>query len=201
MNMNLRNFNDSNADIAAVKVYALKILHDHGCDEYSYSTSDGETVIRDLKEAYPEGMEYPYVDVANAILSISRPKFIDRAPYQMVWSNEHATDGVDFDSLGAAKCVAEDTLIEWMMEARNEWKDFFDPTDEELDDYNMMIDSCYVEVCEYDPMTDEYTEIDGVITSEDEQEIGWYELTREMIAQEKADFDKMEGEHDHERTL
>ena len=53
--------------------YAAKILSDHGCDTHSYYGVSLETTINDLKEAYPDGMDYPYDQVAKAILEISTP--------------------------------------------------------------------------------------------------------------------------------
>ena len=171
-----------------IEEYARKILADHDCDEYTYGGEYSKHVLDDLKEAYPNGMEFPYVDVANAILAISKVRPIVRAPYRMNWSNDSCCDAIDYESFGAAKCAAEDTLAEWMCQERGEWKDFFNPTDEELDDYNYMIFNNSAGVAEYDPMTDEYEEIDG-LSYEDEKNIGWRELTREDIAEEKAQYD------------
>ena len=174
-----------------IEEYARKILKDHDCDEYTYGGEQSKHVLDDLKEAYPEGMEFPYVDVANAILAMSKAHPIVRAPYKMVWDTDSYADSADYDSFEAAKSAAEDTLIEWMMWERNEWKDVFNPTDEELDDYNYMICNSSVWIEEYDPMTDEYYKIDS-LTYEDERNIGWDELTREMIEKEYAEL--MKGE-------
>jgi predicted outer membrane protein len=46
-----------------LREYARKILADHGCDEFSYGTTSGEQIMSDLKEAYPDGMDHPYIDV------------------------------------------------------------------------------------------------------------------------------------------
>lgn len=169
--------------------YAKKILADHGCDEYSYGGEWGKHVLDDLKEAYPNGMEYPYVDVANAILSISKQKPIVRDPWISVWDTDSCCDGRGFESFEAAKEDAIDTLVLWMVDARNEWDELFNPTDEELDDYNYMIYSSSVYVQKYDPMTDEYENYWGP-SYEDEEEIGWKELTREDIEQEKKDYER-----------
>lgn len=171
-----------------LEAYALKILADHGCDEYSYGGTCGDTILSDLKEAYPNGMEYPYVDVANAIMAISKMRPIVRHPWMMLWDNGSACDGIGYDSLEAAQGSAEDTLIEWMAQTRMEWKDMFSPTEEELEDYNYMIASCSVHIDKYDPMTDEYDEY-WYPSYEDEERICWKELTMEDIAREKSDFD------------
>ena len=47
--------------------YTITLLHAAGCDEYTYGETDGETIINDLKEAFPNGMAFPYIDVANEI--------------------------------------------------------------------------------------------------------------------------------------
>lgn len=169
--------------------YAKKILADHGCDEYTYGGEWGKDVLDDLKEAYPNGMEHPYVDVANAILSISKQKPIVRDPWIMVWDTDDTCDGIGCPSFEYAESEAIDTLVMWMTDARNEWNDVFNPTDEELDDYNYMICTSSVYVQKYDPMTDEYEDYWGP-SYEDEEEIGWKELTREDIEQEKKNYEE-----------
>lgn len=134
-----------------------------------------------MKEAYPNGMDYPYVDVANAIMGISKMQPIVRPPYMTLWDNDSDCDGIGYDSLGAAQCSAEDILLEWMCQARAEWKDVFNPTEEELENYNYMICSCSAYVGKYNPGTDEYKEY----WWPDEDEIGWKELTMEDIAAER----------------
>jgi len=172
-----------------VKEYAQKILADHGCNEHSYWGTDGEQVVSDLKEAYPAGMDHPYVDVANAILELSKPEPIKRAPWQMLFDNEECCDGIGFESFEAAKDDAIETLIKWMIWDREEWKAGpFDPTEDELDRYNYMICNCSVEVRKYDPETDEYEEYWGP-SYEDEEEIGWKELTMEDIQKEKETYE------------
>ena len=173
----------------SVEAYALAILAEHGCDCYTYGGESGAYVLKDLKEGYPDGMKYPYVDVANAILAISRMRPIYRAPYRMVWDNDSCCDGIDCESFDEAKAQAEDTLVEWMVQERNEWKDPFCPTEDELDNYNYMICSCSCSVYKYDPDADEYEEAEDALDYEAEESIGWKELTMEDIAKEKEAFD------------
>lgn len=172
----------------SLEAYALQILADHNCDCYTYGNCPSETILSDLKEGYPDGMEYPYIDVANAILQISKPRPIKRAPYRMVWDTDSDCDGIDFESEGAAKCDAEDTLINWMVEERDLWKDPFNPTEDELDNYNYMIYNCSVYVTKYDPDTDEYEEVWSP-SYEEEEKLGWKELTREDIEKERAEYE------------
>ena len=63
-------------EFTPVQKYAKKILSDHDCNEYTYGDDAYETVLSDLKEGYPDGMEYPYEDVARAIKDISKPRYI-----------------------------------------------------------------------------------------------------------------------------
>lgn len=169
--------------------YAKKILADHGCDEYTYGGEWGKNVLDDLKESYPNGMEYPYVDVANAIISISKQKPIVRDPWAVVWDTSDFCDGIGCPSFEYAKSDAIDTLVMWMTEARNEWEDVFNPTDEELDNYNYMICNSCVYVQKYDPMKDEYEDYWSP-SYEDEESIGWKELTRADIEEEKKRYEE-----------
>jgi len=164
-----------------LKTYAQKILSDHNCNEYSYGGVQPEQILRDLKEAYPDGMEFPYVDVANAIMTISKMQPIKRSEWAVLWDTDSCSDGYDCSSLGAAKAAAEDTLVEWMCQARSEWQDVFHPTEEELDDYNYMIWNSGARVGKYNPDTDEYDDY----WYPDEEELGWKELTMEDIAEEE----------------
>lgn len=157
--------------------YALKILADHGCDCYTYGGEYSKHVLDDLKEAYPDGMEFPYVDVANAILNISRTRPIYKAPWQMVYDTDTCTDGIDYESFEAAKESAFDTLLEWMAEERSRWANDT-PTEEEIEDYDYMIYNSSTSVYKYNPYTDEYEEYWSP-SYEDEKEIGWEPIRKE----------------------
>lgn len=169
-----------------VQEYAKQILAEHGCDEYTYGGEWSKYVLDDLKEEYPNGMEFPYVEVANAIIEMSKVKPIERKPWMMCFDAESFCDGIGFDSFDSAKCDAEDTLINWMVEERNNWKDVFHPTEEELERYNYMICNCSVDVRKYNPDTDEYDEY-WYPSYEDEEALGWKELTMEDIEKERKE--------------
>lgn len=170
-----------------VESYALKILSDHGCDCYTYGGENAHTVLNDLKAGYPDGMEFPYVDVANAILAISKVKPIHKAPWVMVFDTGDNCDGIDHEFLEAAKDDARETLVNWMIWERQEWEaGVFCPTEDELDEYNYMICNSSVEVMKYNPMTDEYEEYWSP-SYEDEESVGWKELTMEDIKREEAE--------------
>lgn len=158
-----------------LKEYAWKILTDHGCDKYTYGGEYSKYVLDDLKKAYPDGMEYPYVDVANAILEMSRAKPIYRAPWKVCWDTESCSDGYDCESFEQAKASAEDTLIEWMTEQVYSYPvDFKEWSKEQIEDWDYMYWNCDVCIWKYDPDTDEYEEYWS--PSDDELEaIGWME--------------------------
>lgn len=168
----------------SITEYAKEILAAHGCDEYTYGTTDEETILRDLKSVYPDGMRYSYLDVANAILLISKRKPIVRSPYRMVYDGNCFIDGTDYGSLEQAKADALDTLVNWMIEARQAWANCHCPTEDELDEYNNMICCCCTYVQEYNQETDEYDDY-WYPSEEDLEQIGWKELTMEDIRKEK----------------
>ena len=160
-----------------MKTYAIELLKKHGCDEYTYGGKWADKVLEDLKAGYKPGeLKYPYIDVANAILEISKPKPIVRSKYIVVWSNDSCCDSenIDFDTIEEAKHYALDILTEWIVQEQAKWKGD-KPTPEEIEDFNYMIYNCYVEVQEYDPDKDEYYDTE-CITYEDEDAIGWKEI-------------------------
>lgn len=53
-----------------IKKYARQILSDHDCNVTAYEGIKVENISRDLRETYPDGMEYPIPDVAQAIFEI-----------------------------------------------------------------------------------------------------------------------------------
>ena len=155
--------------------YAKKILADHGCDEYTYGNeSRSEQVLEDLKKGYPGGMEFPYIDVANAILAMSRPKPIVRKPWSMVWETESDCDGVGCGSFESAKALAEDLLVEWQVDKMSCYPiDLKDWTEEQIEDWDYMIYNYGTEIRKYNPDTDEYDSYPYFPTYEFEKEIGW----------------------------
>ena len=142
--------------------YAKDILYSHGCDEYTYGGEWSKSVLDDLKEAYPDGMEYPYVDVANAILAMSRPQPIVREPWFVHWWTDHCDDGFGRESFEFAKESVFDILVEWVVEAQ----------DDSAEDFDYMLYNCGAEVMKYNPMTDEYEEY-WYPSNEELKEIGW----------------------------
>ena len=158
-----------------IEEYAKHILEENDCDIYTYGGENSKHVLHDLKEAYCVGdLAYPYIDVANAILAMSRPKPIMRDPYRVLWDNEHSCDGHGSNSLEEAKDSALEILTNWIVEAQAEWNSDT-PTEDEKDNFNCMIWNCSVSVEEYNPATDEYEEVWSP-SDDDLAQIGWKEI-------------------------
>ena len=167
--------------------YAMKILTDHGCDIYTYGGEWSKNILNDLKEEYPDGMDYGfgYVEVANAILAVSRPEPIkERKPWISIYDGYDFCDGVEFDTYEDALSGCESILLEWINQTRGEWRDYYNPTEDELEDYNMMIDNFSVWIEKYNPQTDEYEDC-YCVPEEYYDQIGWKELTMEDIKEER----------------
>ena len=164
-----------------IKEYAKKILEDAGCDQYTYGGEFSKYVLDDLKKAFPDGMEFPYVDVANAILEMSRPGPIYRAPYRVIWDTGDCYDGFNEETFEAAKDNALTILGEWMTQqaAESSSSDFHEWSDEDIEKWDFMICNCSVEVMRYNALTDEYEEWWSP-SYEDEKEIGWLEYEEFM---------------------
>jgi hypothetical protein len=153
--------------------YALKLLADTGCNIYTYGGKESVHILEDLKKGFPEGLKFPLVDVANAILSVSRPEPIYRAPWRMVLDTDNDVDGVDCDSFEQAKIDALDTLIEWATEQCSGYDaEVRNWTEKQRDDYDYMVYNCSVAVYKYNPNTDEYEHY-WTPTYKDKEEIGW----------------------------
>ena len=94
--------------------------------------------------------------------------------YTMIYDGDSFIDGIDYDSIESAIASAEDTLCEWLCEGMHDWK--FDdngipqPTEEQIEEWNYMIENCSVWVV---PKGKDYD--DAVWTMSDElcDQIGW----------------------------
>lgn len=151
--------------------YVKKILVDSGCDEYTYGGEWATHIMDDLKEAFPSGMEYPYIDVANEILSMSKPRPIKKAKYAMIYNTPDFIDSFSCDNLEEAKSKMFDVYVDWMVEEQCRWGSD-EPTEDEKEDWDYMIYNCECWIEEYNPMTDEY-EICSEPTDVELEEIGW----------------------------
>lgn len=170
----------------SVYKYAKRILMDAGCDEYTYGGEQCKYLMDDLKAEFPDGMEYSYVDVANAILGMSRPRPIVRAPYLMVWDNDSGADSIECESFNEALMVAENSLVDWMFAETLCWDVKSGPTQEQIENWDYMIYNFSVEIRKYNPHTDEYEAVKE-FTDEELHSMGWDEY-------EKLDWPWTKGE-------
>ena len=138
----------------AIKEYALNLLRKHGCTEYTYGDFPVEDILSDLKQEYPDGLEYSLIDIANAIKIISKPHLIYRAPWRMMWENEHVCDAIDCETLREAKDALVDTYYGWMHEQFLSMKKSFAPDEDELEDWDYMLYNCGCTVQKYNKETD-----------------------------------------------
>ena len=125
------------------------------------------------------------MDIAiHGIMNINNPiQHGKRMDYQMVYNTEDNTDGLYYATLEEAQASAIDTLEQWIIEERENWKctdkiddtiTIYEPTKTQKDKWDYMINECYVEVKKYNPDTKEYE--DYWSPSDDElREIGWLE--------------------------
>lgn len=155
----------------ALKDYARKILTDNGCDEFTYGTTEGTQILQDLKEGYPDGMDYPYVDVANAIIAISKRKPLESSTWHVHWDTDSCCDGFPVNSLAQGKNEAYELLIGWMVDQQATWGSDI-PTGEEADMWNYMIYNSDAGVTKYNPWTDEYEEY-WYPSDKQKAKIGW----------------------------
>lgn len=154
-----------------IKDYSRKILADHGCNEYTYGETPATTILSDLKEAYPNGMDYPYIDVVNAIMAISKRKPLTRATWHVSWDNVSCCDGFETKSFAQGKQDALDLLIGWATDEQAQWESDT-PTGEEADHWNYMIYNYSAGVSKYNPDTDEYEEY-WYPSERQKERIGW----------------------------
>lgn len=158
----------------SVEEYAKKILEEHGCDIYTYDGEYSRRLLDDLKEEYPNGMDFPYIDVANAILAISRPVPIIRSPWKVIWDTDSCCDSFSAESFEEAENAALDTYILWMCQEVSEWKSEI-PSEQERENWNYMIYNCDVSIAKYNPQTDEY-DICKEFSEQELEDIGWKEI-------------------------
>ena len=151
-----------------VETYAMNILKENKCDIYTYGGKFCGELMDDLKRAYPDGMEFPYIDVANAILAVSRPEPIRRDAYMVCWDNDSCCDGFGVDTLEDAKRLAFEVLGGWMAETEKEYPG-------NTDEWNYMINNCSVHVDIYNPNTDEYDDNYWYPSDDELETIGWVE--------------------------
>lgn len=155
-----------------LRQYALQILRDHNCDVYTYGTTPGEDILRDLMMAYPNGMQYPYIRVVNAIIAVSKRRPFKRSPWRVLWDSAHCTDSFACATLAEAKRRTLELHESWLEDARSEFSDPEHPTEDEVERFNQMLYDNSASVEKYNPETDEYDEY-WFPSEKDLTKIGW----------------------------
>ena len=170
--------NEETVIIGNADAYAMLLLSQSGGDCYTYWGVEPEALVNELKEAFPDGMPFPYVDVANAILNITRPPMIYRPPWHVVWDNGSATDIVECEDFEEAKAEAFDILLMWQADWTREngsSDGHAEPTDEEKESWNEMVRDRSVSVHKYNEEKDEYEEF-WVPSPYDLEQVNWTEM-------------------------
>lgn len=165
-----------------INEYAKHIMDMNGWTIHTYGgTTYGKRgpvhphdVLGDLIHAYPDGMDFPYLDVANAILSMSCPAPLVRGAYRVAYDVNNACDAIDYNTLDEAKAAAMDMYRDWIGETVEIMHDRKTPKDERLGLWQNMLYDCTAIVEKYDPETDEYEEY-WYPSEEELESIGWTE--------------------------
>lgn len=98
--------------------------------------------------------------------------------YCLVWDNGHDTSGVEFDTYEEAKETMQNMYIGWSEAETDDWdwgSKFPDPTPEQIESWDQMIDECYCYIVEWNDELGEYNDSyygEG-LTDEELKEIGW----------------------------
>ena len=97
-------------------------------------------------------------------------------PFCVVWDIGHATDGIECDTYEEAEATAIDLFISWMQEEKAKWDG--DPTQEQIEHWNEMIDTCWCVIVEWEEDWDTYEDVyyGKEIGDEKKEEIGWKEI-------------------------
>jgi len=149
--------------------YAKELLEQYECKESAYKGVDLEKIESELKEDFPEGMPFPYGDVAKSLREIGDAvPDPQKKPFMMLWSNDSCADGVEYETLEEAKNGAFGCLESWMEVAELEY-----PQDDEQ--WNNMLETCSVSVVQLNEETGEHDIEIWELSDDDAKEIGWIE--------------------------
>ena len=159
---------------------ALGLLTEYHCDLDCYR-DDMENAVKDIQTLIDDGREFE-VDVneiAIALVEIGNEQPIiipPRMEYCMIFDTDNVTDGIEFESLEAAKCDAFDIYILWEGEEMWNWE-MVDgiprPTEEQIENWDYMIDNCYCHVAKWVPEEDSYSETVWEPSDKELSDIGW----------------------------
>lgn len=174
-----------------VREYSENLLKESGCTLDCYKGEWSKYALPDMQELSKEqDIPFPLESVAEALIEIGneQPDSSKNSHKQfcMVFDMGHSVDGVEFDTLEAAKTDAIETLIQWMIDEAAEWKTETKedgisvipyPTKEQIESWDDMINTCCVYVVEWDEAENDWQDMDNAWfpSYEDENEIGWME--------------------------
>lgn len=99
-------------------------------------------------------------------------------PFCVVWDIGHATDGIECDTYEEAEATAIGLFISWMQEEKAKWDG--DPTQEQIEHWNEMIDTCWCVIVEWEDDWGTYEDVyyGREISNEKKEKIGWKEIMR-----------------------
>lgn len=174
-----------------IREYAEKLLKEFGCALDCYKGEWAKYALPDMQELSKErDIPFPLESVAKVIIEIGNeqpdPPSKGHKQFCMIFDVGHSVDGIEFDTFEAAKTDAIDTLINWMAEETVGWKTetsedgisvFPHPTNEQIESWDDMINTCSVYVVEWDETKNGWQDADEAWfpSHEDEKGIGWME--------------------------
>lgn len=92
--------------------------------------------------------------------------------FKVIYSTENFCDRFYCNNFEKAQQKCYDILWNWMMCQEENWVDIAHPTLKEKEEWNTMIDNCYVEVYKYDNETKSY-ELYWLPDDTELIELGW----------------------------
>lgn len=98
--------------------------------------------------------------------------------YCLVWDNGHDTSGAEFDTYEEAKETMQEMYIGWEEAETYGWAwetNFPNPTPEQIESWDQMINECYCYIVEWNEELGEYDDsyYGTGLTDEELNEIGW----------------------------
>lgn len=166
------------------KEIAMKLLTDAGCDLWCYA--DGyDNALEDINyliDKENREFDFPAEDIAHALVKIAEENPKPEEPFKrftMIYDGDSFIDGTDHETLEEALEAAKETLIFWeQCEVSDKGWQFDDkgiphPTEEQIENWDYMINNCNCWVVEKDDQGNTVEE--HYLTDEDYKEIGWQE--------------------------
>lgn len=181
-----------------IREYTIQLLKDYNCELNCYAElrywngqelhSGYEDAYKDLQAAAEQdGKSYPFSieAIARELVSIGNeqplPPRKGHKKYCMIFDTDSDCAGVEFDDFEAAKSDMIDTYINWAVEEMRDWttnaKGELNPTEEQIENYDYMIDNCCCYIVEWDDELDDYEDSDNAywLPQQELDEIGYIE--------------------------